>query len=161
MDRYRCTALRELKDQQVRFAPLDKRLEQIARAEGLLSEIEPDRHYPYEYVCFRVTGYRPEGQSGLVLEGADLQHDLGTFIEDVSASTRIEATAASEPVWTVEELSRSLKVSSKTIARWRDRGLVSRRFMVGGRMRLGFLKSSVDRFVAQNGQQVDRGTRFN
>ena len=37
-------ALRELADQQVRFAPPARRLEQLARAEQLLAEIDPGRH---------------------------------------------------------------------------------------------------------------------
>ena len=34
--------LRELRDQQVRFAPREKKLEQVNRAERLLAEIEPE-----------------------------------------------------------------------------------------------------------------------
>ncbi len=51
---------------------------------------------------------------------------------------------------TVEELSQLFKVSTKTISRWRQQGLVSRRFVFDGRKRVGFLKSSVDTFVARN-----------
>ncbi len=160
MERYRIQALRQLKDQQVRYAPMDKRLEQISRAEAMLAEIDPRKQYPYQFACFRILGYRPESYPGLVLDGADLVHDLRMFIEDLSGSTRIDSTAVGEPVWTVDELSRNLRVSTKTITRWRDRGLVSRRFVIGGRTRVGFLKSSVDRFVARNGEQVERGARF-
>ena len=39
---YDVPALRELRDQQVRFAPRDKRLEQLDRAEKLIHEIEAD-----------------------------------------------------------------------------------------------------------------------
>jgi RNA polymerase sigma factor (sigma-70 family) len=159
-DYYRHPALRQLRDQQVRFAPLDKRLEQVNRAEALLAEIDPEKKYPYQFVCYRIMEFRPDSSPGLLLDGVDLVHDLRRFIEDVSASTRLDATALGEPVWTVDELSRTLRVSTKTIARWRDRGLISRRFVIGGRTRVGFLKSSVDRFVAQNGRQVDRGSRF-
>jgi RNA polymerase sigma factor (sigma-70 family) len=139
---------------------MDKRLEQVSRAETMLAELDPRKQYPYQFVCFRILGYRPESYPGLVLDGADLVHDLRMFIEDLSGSTHIDSTAVGEPVWTVDELSRNLRVSTKTITRWRDRGLVSRRFVIGGRTRVGFLKSSVDRFVARNGEQVDRGARF-
>src|SRR5439155_22260703 len=76
------------------------------------------------------------------------------------ASTRLDATAVGEPVLTVDELSRTRRVSTKTIARWRNRGLVSRRFIIGGRTRVGFLRSSVERFVTRNDQRVERGSRF-
>ena len=48
------------KEQQARFAPKERRLEQIDRAERLLGEIEPEKRYPYEYLVFRITGFRPE-----------------------------------------------------------------------------------------------------
>ena len=50
---------------------------------------------------------------------------------------------------TVEELSKMFNVSTKTISRWRQQGLVSRRFVFDGRKRVGFLQSRVERFVAQ------------
>ena len=61
---------------------------------------------------------------------------------------------------TVDELSRKFKVSTKTISRWRDAGLVSRRMLFGGRKRVGFLQSSVDQFVARNRGKIKRGERF-
>ena len=45
-------ALRELRDQQVRFAPREKKLEQVAQAEKLLGELDPGRTYTYEYLCY-------------------------------------------------------------------------------------------------------------
>ena len=52
-------------------------------------------------------------------------------------------------------------VSSKTISRWRQQGLVSRKFIFdGGRKRVGFLHSSVDQFVKSNRDKVKRGERF-
>src|SRR5579862_7270962 len=51
--------IRQLRDQQVRFAPRDKKVEQVNRAEKLLTEIDPGRTYPYEYLCYRITDFRP------------------------------------------------------------------------------------------------------
>ena len=61
---------------------------------------------------------------------------------------------AGEEVWTVEDVSKRFNVSSKTVSRWRDRGLVSRRFRFGGRNALGFLRSSVERFVTKHAVQL-------
>ena len=83
---YNHPALWQLKEQQSRFAPKEKRLEQIDRAELLLAEIEDARSYPYEYVCFRITGFRPEGMPALLLEGKDVRHDLRLFVEELSAT---------------------------------------------------------------------------
>src|SRR4051812_24531286 len=45
---YRHPALKQLKEQQARFAPRERRVEQIDRAETLLGEIDDERRYPYE-----------------------------------------------------------------------------------------------------------------
>jgi RNA polymerase sigma factor (sigma-70 family) len=157
---YRNPAIKQLKEQQSRFAPKDRRLEQIDRAEVLLSEIATEKPYPYEYVCFRITGYRPEGFPALVLEGVDVQHDLRLFIEHLSATVGQKLEQVSEPVLTVEAVSRRFNVSTRTVNRWRSQGLVARRFVIDGRTKVGFLESSLQRFVASHSEQVERATGF-
>ena len=158
---YKCPSIRELRDQQVRFAPREKKIEQIDCAEKLLRDLQTDRVYNYEYVCFRITGFRAEQSPIIRIKGADLRHDLYCFIEDLSESADIRACEIGQPVHTVEELSKMFNVSSKTISRWRQQGLVSRKFIFdGGRKRVGFLHSSVDQFVKNNGEKVKRGKRF-
>jgi len=46
------------------------------------------------------------------------------------------------------------------LSSWRELGLVSRRLVFDGRKRVGFLRSSVDRFVKTNQERVVRGSRF-
>jgi RNA polymerase sigma factor (sigma-70 family) len=152
--------IRQLRDQQVRFAPRDKKIEQVNRAEKLLAELDAARTYTYEYLCYRITDYRPESFPNLKLSGQDAGHDLRLFVEDLSDAADVPAASAGERVMTVEELSRMFKVSTKTISRWRQQGLVSRRFVFDGRKRVGFLKSSVEQFVAKNEDRVRRGARF-
>ncbi len=157
---YRHAALRQLKEQQARFAPLEDRLAQINRAEALLAEIDPTRRYPYEYLWFRIKGFRPETSPELVLDGETLRHDLRVFIEDLSGTLEQAAEQMPEPVLTVESVSQRFNVSSRTIARWRRQGLVARRFLIDGKAKVGFLESSVSRFVADHQEQVERGGRF-
>jgi RNA polymerase primary sigma factor len=157
---YQHPALRQLKEQQARFAPKERRIEQIDRAEQLLAEIDSKRCYPYEYLCFRITGYRPEATPALVLDGGEVQHDLRLFIEDLSGTVGQPAEQAREPVLTVDAVSRRYNVSTRTVARWRGQGLVARRFVIDGRTKVGFLESSLTRFVETHREQVDRGTRF-
>jgi RNA polymerase primary sigma factor len=157
---YRHPAMKQLRDQQSRYAPKERRLEQVARAEQLLGEIEGAKRYPYEYLCFRITGYRPDGWPALVLEGGDVQHDLRLFVEDLSATARQAADQVAEPVLTVDEVSRRYNVSPRTVARWRRQGLVARRFVMDGRTKVGFLESSLRRFVTAHREQVERGSRF-
>ncbi len=157
---YRISLIRELRDQQVRFAPRAKRNEQADRAESLLSELDPSKNYPYDFLFFRVTEIRPEGTGYRLIKGDDAVHDLRLFVEDITDSMNLRVEEAKEPVHTVEDLSKMFNVSTKTISRWRDQGLVSRRFLAEGRKRVGFLHSSVDRFVTQNKKRVERGERF-
>lgn len=157
---YRISLIRELRDQQVRFAPRAKRNEQADRAESLLSELDPSKNYPYDFLFFRVTEVRPDGTGYRLIKGDDAVHDLRLFVEDITDSMNLRVEEAKEPVHTVEDLSKMFNVSTKTISRWRDQGLVSRRFLAEGRKRVGFLNSSVDRFVSQNKKRVERGERF-
>ena len=154
---YLSPIIQQLRDQQVRFAPREKKLEQVARAERLIPELDDQRVYTYEYLCFRITDYRPESFPGFKVSGTEAAHDLLLFVEDLSDAADVPVEAAGERVLTVEELSRQFHVSTKTISRWRQQGLVSRRFVFDGRKRVGFLKSSVDSFVARNGERVRRG----
>jgi RNA polymerase primary sigma factor/RNA polymerase sigma factor len=158
---YNSTLIKQLRDQQVRVASREKKLEHVNRAEKFLAELDPERSYPYEYLCYRITEYRPEAAAAVALTGKDVAHDLRLFVEDVSDSADVKAEEAGEPVHTTEELSKMFNVSTKTISRWREQGLVSRRFVFDGkRKRVGFLRSSVERFVTQNESRVRRGERF-
>ena len=157
---YHCPVLRDLCDQQIRFAPTDQRLQQVEVAERLISEIDPQKIYTYEYICFRITGYRPESYARTQISGEDLLHDLRLFVEDLSDATEQKVENIGEQVLTVEELAKQFNVSTKTISRWREQGLVSRRLVFDGRKRVGFLRSSVDRFVKNNQERVVRGARF-
>src|SRR5690606_8575166 len=157
---YRSPMLAQLRDQQTRFAPRDKKLEQVDRAEQLLNEIDPARTYTYEYLCYRITDFRPESAPQQTIDGETVRHDLRLFIEDLSDSADVRVEDIPEPVHTVDELAKLFNVSTKTISRWREQGLVSRRFLFDGRKRVGFLRSSVERFVANNRERVKRGERF-
>src|SRR6056297_245477 len=157
---YRDAKIKELRDQLTRFAPKAKKIEQSALAEKVYGELEIDRSYAFDYLCFRITNYRPERPSRHSIATADLKHDLRLLIEDLSDAADVTVEEVAEPVHTVEELSKMFRVSTKTISRWRDAGLVSRRLLFGGRKRVGFLHSSVERFVAANRDKIRRGERF-
>lgn len=167
MPGFKNPALKQLTDQQIRFAPPARCLEQKNRAEKLLSEIDPSRQYPYQFVCFRITDYRPDAYPDLLIGGSDLAHDLRSMIEALAQAfpDRVESRAIRvedlrEPYMTLDEISRRLNVSPKTIRRWRERGLVGRRILRKGRQQIGFLESVVEKFLAANKERVARGSRF-
>ena len=81
---YQTPELRELRDQQIRFAPRTKKLQQVEAAERLIAEIDPEKTYPYEYVCYRITGYRPTDSVAGKIAGEELRRDLRLFVEDLA-----------------------------------------------------------------------------
>jgi RNA polymerase sigma factor (sigma-70 family) len=158
--RYQHPALRQFAEQQVRYAPIDIRIEQMDQAERLLHELVPHATYRYADLCERITAYRPTMYPDLKIDGATAIHDLRVLVEDLSESAELPVEKAREEVFTVEDLSAKFNVSTKTVDRWRKRGLVSRRFKFGSRTRVAFLRSSVDRFVRHHEDEVLRGSRF-
>jgi RNA polymerase sigma factor (sigma-70 family) len=160
MARYRIDNLAGLA-RQMTFTPPRARLAQINAAEDLLHSLDPARAYPFDYIVFRITSYRPKHGGDVMLTGLALQHDLGLLIEQLSDSLDIQSTALPEPVLTIDDVTERFNVTSKTIQRWRRRGLPARRFLFpDGKRRVGFLVSSVERFFTINREQVDRGTNF-
>jgi len=69
-------------------------------------------------------------------------------------------SSATDEVLSIEDLARRFNVSTKTISRWRDHGLVAQRVTIDGRKRVGFPASAVERFVRENPTRIQRGSRF-
>ncbi|MBM4029609.1 MAG: hypothetical protein FJ280_30055, partial [Planctomycetes bacterium] len=147
---------------QLRFTPEIKRRAQLAAAEKLFGLIEPQKQYPYDFVCFHITGFMPKSNpEPEVLPGRDLLDDLQVFISKLSARLALPATEAGEPVHTIEDLAARFHVSTKTVHRWRKRGLLARKFIfAGGQRRLGFPDSTVERFVHENPSLVTSAGAF-
>jgi RNA polymerase primary sigma factor len=161
MKTYKHPALKQLADQQVRFVPALRRLEQLRQAERLLAEISGDKQYPYQFVCYRITDYRPDSFPDLVISGEDLQHDLGVLIAELAASLpAIPIEEVKEPVLTLEQLSEKLHVTTKTLNRWRKRGLIGVPILCNGRRQVGFLHSVVGPYLDTNKERVAQSGRF-
>jgi RNA polymerase sigma factor (sigma-70 family) len=136
-------------------------MEQLARAERLLAEVEPDRQYPYQYLCYRITDYRPDSYPDLLLGGPELEHDLCLFVAELARSLPpVPVETVAEPVLTLAQMSRQLNVSTKTINRWRQRGLIGVPVLCNGRRQVGFLPSLIGPFLEANHERVDRSGRF-
>lgn len=146
---------------QMEFAPHDPRAAQVSAAEELLHVLDPAKAYPLEFIVYRVTGYRPKTAGENLLTGLALQHDLGLLIEQVSVTLDVRTTELAEPVLTIEDVTERFNVTSKTIQRWRRKGLPARRFVFAdGKRRVGFLLGSVERFFTGHREQVARGMNF-
>jgi len=149
---------------QIEFAPTDVRTAQLASAEDLLHDLDSNKAYPLDFVTFRITGFRSRStvlEEQSLIPGIALQHDLGKLIEEVSDTLNVVAADVGEPVLTIEDLTEKFNVTSKTIQRWRRRGLPARRFVfAAGKRRVGFLVRSVERFVQLHSDEVSQATNF-
>ena len=147
---------------QLRFTPETKRRKELEAAEHLYSLIDRTKWYPFDFVCFHITGFYPKGHfDKALLEGSDLLVDLELFIAKLSGKLAQPVAELKEKVYTTEELAERFGVSTKTIGRWRRRGLLARKFVFqdGGR-RLGFLESTIERFVGDHADLVGRAGTF-
>lgn len=158
MSRYHSKSMKELAEQQVRFAPQAVRKKQIDRAEEFLLRLDRTGSFSFRDVCFVVTGYRPENDERMA--GRRLAHDLRCFVEDLSASLNLSVEDLDEDVLTVQEVSERFNVSAKTVDRWRDRGLASRRMNVNGRQRVVIPESTLNRFASVHQEEIERGSNF-
>jgi RNA polymerase sigma factor (sigma-70 family) len=146
---------------QLAFTPREARAAQVASAEELLHSIEAGKAYPFNYVVFRITSYHPKAAGADLLTGLALQHDLGLLIEQVSETLDLHVGCQRELVLGIDEVGQRFNVTSKTIQRWRRKGLPARRFIFpDGKRRVGFLLSSVERFFAVHQEQAAGATQF-
>lgn len=142
-------------------APRQKRA-QMARAEELYWDIEPERNYPLEWVVYRLTEYRPvDVDESVTLVGGAIRDDLLAMVERVSRSLGDRVDVYDPAALDIGEVCARLGVSSKTVSRYRKRGLFARWLKFGDeRMKLGFFDDSIDRFVAESGDLVLVGGKF-
>jgi transposase-like protein len=118
---YRAAELSEL-TRQLLYAPPTKRAEVVRDAERLHDALEPSKNYPIDFVVYRLTQRRVPPSENVTLVGEALAPDLRLLIDALSRS--IEMTPdADDPGETTAELAERLGVSTKTIVRWRDKGL--------------------------------------
>jgi RNA polymerase primary sigma factor len=147
---------------QLRFNPPKQRRKQLESAEKLFAIIDRDKEYPLEFVIFYITGFSPQDLSfQQLIKGNELAEDLQIFISRLSAQLALPASGQKQKIYTIEELAKELDVSTKTIDRWRKRGLPVRKFVFDdGKKRLGFSQSSVDIFLKTNPELITNAKNF-
>ena len=160
MPAFRSEILEEL-TRQITFAPPEMRRRQMLRAEDLYWQVDPERAYPFAFIVYRITEFRPETDVDTTLVGRAVRDDLLLLVERVSASLSDRIADMAPPPLTLVEAAAHLGVSEKTIHRYRRAGLFGRRMISpDGRRRLAFMHHSIERFVASRRTQVDRAQRF-
>lgn len=145
---------------QLTLSPVRLRLKQLDAIEYLIDLVEPDKSYPYDFICNHVTDYTPRGGLQRTMQGEFLIEDLVQMVEDLSSASPLPA-GVFRPCYTTEELAARLKVSTKTVCRWRRRGLPGRKLRYpDGTVRMAFLHRSMVRFVVKHRDLVQRGAAF-
>lgn len=153
--------------------PKRLRLRQLLGVEFVLSVVESGRQYPGDFVQHALTGFRnPAAFSGArngdarhnadTLISADaLRGDLAQLAEQLSEDAALPLEAYDGRLYSIEDLAERFDVSTKTIFRWRRRGLVGWKFRCQDRrLRVVFADRCVRRFVAENAALVQRGRSF-
>ena len=155
-------ALREFFEQ-LRFAPMRQRHKHLAAAEKLLLILDPRQEYPFEFIVFRITGFRPSvaKYEDCMIGGEDLMSDLRIWLAQMSGRLEVPVSTQKEPVFTVEELAKRFSVSDKTIRRWEKRGLTGRIYVFAdGKKRKGYSESAVHKFEQEHRAMLHRSAQF-
>lgn len=163
MKRYKCQEMSQL-GHELKMSPARLRLRQIAGIDRAIQLIDPAREYPYSFVAFQVTGYtskRANATTEVPMRGKTLIDDLVSLAEDLTADQPLPYDTAFGRVYDAETLATRFNVSTKTISRWRKRGLLGCWFSrEGERPRIGYTARSVRVFVGRNKDLIQRGSAF-
>ena len=157
MAHYRHAQFAELARQLLRYSPRARKLQQLSRLREFACSLQPDRAYPYDYVCYQLTRFKPDDAPHAVFDGKTLLADLMALHHELSDALDLPAEWAGEPVLTLDEVRRTYDVSLKTVRRWRGRGLVAYRFVFGdGRKLTAVRQSDLEDFVEAHPETIAR-----
>jgi len=160
MATYRFKVFKELEGQLL-LSPRAVRVKHADRLEALLEDLSLEERYTYEHIHYRVTGFQPGRPVGEVYAGREIVADLTTMLLRVSHSVPKHATEPPERVLTLEEAAERCSVSSRTVRRWCERGLVARKYRFpDGRIRVGVREALLDRYVNENVDATQQSARF-
>jgi len=160
MKTYRCAELAQLAHE-LTLAPLRHRLRQLAGIRRIIGLLDSEREYPYSLICFHITGYRPRRGADVLLSGRDIIEDVVELAERLTAPHPLPDEAADGRLYEPEALAVRFRVSTKTISRWRKRGLPACWYAAPGeKPRLAIAERDVERFVGRNREAIRRGASF-
>jgi RNA polymerase sigma factor (sigma-70 family) len=164
MKPYRCQEISQLAHE-LTLSPLRHRLRQVRGIQRAIELIDPSRDYPYTFVCYQITGYRPRRTVDSLMGGAAVISDLVRLLDELTVGTPLPAQFAKGRLYEVDAMARRFNVSTKTISRWRERGLAGCWFSIdsgdgNAKARLAFTERVIESFVYRNRDLVRRGSAF-
>lgn len=146
---------------QLQYAPAETRRRQMDSAERLINEIDPDLAYPREFVIFRITGYRPDGDDMITFAGAALRTDLANLIQRISSTLDLPPHRDGHAALRLNDVAKRLGVSGKTVQRYRREGLVCHVVAFSDDQRqLACYENALAVFSATRSENLKRAARF-
>jgi len=160
MTGFKFKRLQELVKQLLR-GPTAVRRRNAARLEELLLSLGAERLYPYEFIHFRITGFRPKEDVREVYPVKELLPDLLQSLKTLSRSVPRAASELPEKVYTLQDICNEFKVSARTVRRWQRRGLVAAVYLFpDGKAMIGVRHRALESFLAMNPNLLQRRSRF-
>jgi RNA polymerase primary sigma factor len=142
---------------QIERAPETVRRKQMKAAEHLIQEVVDDALYPFDYLIYRVTGYRSEEANQPILLGSALLGDLVSLVARVSRTLQLSANK----MLTIQETAQHLNISTRTLSRLRSEGFVFYWVVEkGGRQRLGCSKEMIESYCQHNPERMQVASAF-
>lgn len=151
----------EALERQLRYLPPETQARVADRLEDLLRSFSLESEYSYEFLYFKLTGFKPDENLDKKYRGRDIRLDLLDLLSDLTEEQPTPVRNVDEYVYSIEELEKMYNISIRTIFRWRKKGLVSRKYLFpDGRKRTGVRKSSLQGFINEHSTTVERSSRF-
>lgn len=145
----------------LRFSPKKQKLAQLQAAEKLYCRVDENLEYPYEFICFYITGYRPKIDAEKIVSGQILKEDLQLFIRHLSSSISINVNDTNEKIYTIEQVAEKFNISTRTVDRWRLKGLLAKKYVFpNGTKRTCFTEEHLEKFIEENPKMVKKAERF-
>ena len=142
---------------QIKRAPEKIRRKQIEAAEELLLDLDEGSLYPLDYVVYRITQYRSDSLEQPMIVGNALIGDIVSLIAIISRTLG----TSSEGMFTVAQAADYLTVSTRTLSRLRQEGLVF--YWVvdsNGRRRLGCTEEMLQTFKERKNERLTSASHF-
>ena len=160
MNKFRSAEIKQLAHE-LTLAPARQRARQIDGIFKALEVVEGGREYPYSLICYHITGYRSRRAEGSMLSGKELQADLVDLLDVLTATNPLAAESVEGRLHDCDALAQRFSVSTKTISRWRARGLAGAWYVNGDtKPKMLYTEKSVELFVGRNEELVRRGAAF-
>ena len=142
---------------QIKRAPEKVRRKQIEAAEELLLDLDEGSLYPLDYAVYRITQYRSDSLEQPMIAGSALIGDIVSLIAIISRTL----DTGSEGMLTVAQAANYLTVSTRTLSRLRQVGLVFYWVVDSdGRRRLGCTEEMLQAFKDRKNERLTSASHF-